>query len=924
MFAGFAAAAVGYLSGQLDGSPHFPLLANAVGLHVLLICTAAMALADVRRFRTMLLLVAVTHAVQVGSLILATALEALPDTVSIFQLVDAPATGVLGLWAVYGLCLTALFATLYRRAPRPGLPLPSEREVGWPQELLRFALVVNGAAFLFSIGFYVYRASEGEADFAFLAASVPKDALFLALTLLALRRPARWSSLTLVVVLGLFALVATNVALLLSGTISGPAPVFGSDPPLGGQGVDVARTWVLLDLVCNALLLTALWLYQRARYRLDYLSPPAVRALEAFADALFELVPETVPPRRVAEKVDDYLAAFKGRAKGRIHLALVGLYYLPILWHLAPFSALSRERRLAWAQRRFDDVDMAAAWPLGRVRRMLRALIRGSQQFAYVGYYSLREGWETTGFKPFSEREDFAQKVATVDPNRPGVDVVEPWEVCGRELEADVVVVGSGAAGAILAYRLAEAGRQVVVLERGPHVRPAQMTEDEMEMFARLYADGALQLSKDFEFQVTQGRCVGGSTTVNNGVCLEPSQAKKEEWLRRVPALKLDKLDTAFAAARSFVGVWRQPDAIRPKAAKKLEEGLVQTGRPVHRVEANIRDCLGSGYCNSGCAYGKKLSMLDTVLLHGQLRFGDRLRIVAECEARRIVRRHGRARAVKCRLSDGRRLRVTARDKVIVSAGAIASSRLLHRSLIGGRRVGKGLTFNLRTAVAARFPDVVDSWAGLQMTDWHRPSETTPWMIESWAVPVVSQALAMPGWFGHHERMMRELRHVGWAGILAGTETEGRVRRFPMPWNDSEFAFKPEGDELRALTDAFVAAAKALFAAGSETVMISTHRPIIVSRDGDTPEAAAGRVGACLDRFFEDSSDVLNLGSSHPQGGNSMSEDRRGGVVDSECRVHGYDNLYVCDASVFPTSVTVNPQLTVMALAEYTAQCMLG
>jgi choline dehydrogenase-like flavoprotein len=560
---------------------------------------------------------------------------------------------------------------------------------------------------------------------------------------------------------------------------------------------------------------------------------------------------------------------------------------------------------------------MSAWWPVGRIRRFWRTVIRGAQQFAYVGYYSLREGRETTRFEPFTERQGAAEKIATLPRRRRELDVIEPWEVSGSELEADVVIVGSGAGGAILAYRLAEAGRRVLVLERGPHVRPSQITEDEMEMFAKLYKDGALSFSRDFEFQVAQGQCVGGSTMVNNAVCIEPSDATKSEWKDLVPDLDVKELNDAFAEVEDFLHVGEQPDDVRTDAAKKLTAGLENSDlRPVDRVHANIAGCFGCGYCNSGCPYGKKLSMLDSVLRWGQQKFGPRLRIISECDARRIEHRRGRASAVKCRLSDGRSVRVSARQAVIVSAGAIASSRLLQRSFIAFWQAGKGLTFNLRTALAARFPTPVRSWAGLQMTDSYRRDGNTRWMIESWSVPVVSQALAMPGWFCDHEQNMRDLEHIGWAGVLVGAETEGRVLRLPMPWSTTEFEFEPKGRDLTALKEAFQTAAEALFTADATEVMVSTQHRLTVSRNGGSPKEAAQKL--------RDELDMLNLGSSHPQGGNSMSDGPASGVVDADCRVHGYTNLYVCDASVFPTSVTVNPQLTVMALAQYAANRMLG
>jgi hypothetical protein len=133
------------------------------------------------------------------------------------------------------------------------------------------------------------------------------------------------------------------------------------------------------------------------------------------------------------------------------------------------------------------------------------------------------------------------------------------------------------------------------------------------------------------------------------------------------------------------------------------------------------------------------------------------------------------------------------------------------------------------------------------MTDWHRPADDTPWMIESWSVPVVSQALAMPGWFGDHERNMKDLRRIGWAGVLVGAETRGRVRRLPLPWDDSEFDFKPVEPDLTALKDAFEVAAEALFEAGAEEVMVSTHRRLSVGRNGDDPKTAARRLRDRLD-----------------------------------------------------------------------------
>ncbi|HEY3231508.1 MAG TPA: GMC family oxidoreductase N-terminal domain-containing protein, partial [Roseiflexaceae bacterium] len=321
-------------------------------------------------------------------------------------------------------------------------------------------------------------------------------------------------------------------------------------------------------------------------------------------------------------------------------------------------------------------------------------MIRVAQQLAYLGYYSDKRTFASVGYAPFSERERFAEAITHVERERPRVAALAPRDLDGETINADVVVVGSGAGGAILGYKLAEAGREVLMLERGQHVDPSTFSEDEVEMFSKLYADGALQLSRDFRFQVLQGMCVGGSTVVNNAVCFDLPDAVLRHW--NDPdglnaGLDEARLRESFAAVRSWLHIRQQPNQFLHPGARKFIEGIERLGlnAPPNNfgvIDANIVDCIGCGYCNIGCAYGKKLSMLDTVLPWAQQKFGpDGLRILSECEAERILTSGGRAEAVVCKLSDGRTVRVNAKT-VVVSAGAINSSWLLIRSGLGGPR----------------------------------------------------------------------------------------------------------------------------------------------------------------------------------------------------------------------------------------------
>jgi choline dehydrogenase-like flavoprotein len=473
-------------------------------------------------------------------------------------------------------------------------------------------------------------------------------------------------------------------------------------------------------------------------------------------------------------------------------------------------------------------------------------------------------------------------------------------------------VVGSGAAGAIVAYRLAERGRSVLVLERGLHLHPSQFSDDEVKQISNLYADGALQLSRDFSFQVLQGMCVGGSTVVNNAVCFDLPNEVLQDWNSRGAGLEQQRLAKSFEAVRDLVQVRRPPSAHLQRGAEKFVEGAEKLGltQPQHEVkvvEANIADCPGSGYCNIGCPYGTKLSMLDKVLPEGQERFGvENLRVLPECRAERIETKNGRAEAVLARLGNGRKLRVEART-IVVSAGAIASSWLLMQSKVAKSSAGRNVCFNMGSPITAEFEERLDSFDGVQISHYYRPPAGSGYVMETWFNPVVSQALNMPGWLGDHRDNMSRFRHLTAAGVLVGTTKTGRLR--PALTGGVDIDFTPGKEDVETLIEALKLLSRIYLRAEAKRVMPSTFKFHEFTKESDLDQ---------LDDYVKNSK-YLSMGSGHPQGGNALSADPGKGVADPSFRVHGFENLFVCDASVFPTATTVNPQLTVMALADYAA-----
>jgi choline dehydrogenase-like flavoprotein len=248
-------------------------------------------------------------------------------------------------------------------------------------------------------------------------------------------------------------------------------------------------------------------------------------------------------------------------------------------------------------------------------------------------------------------------------------------------------------------------------------------------------------------------------------------------------------------------------------------------------------------------------------------------------------------------------------DEIVVAAGAVASSTLLQRSALGGDAVGRELYFNINSPLTAELPDRVESFAGLQMSHAYVPAGdgTPPYVLETWFNPPGTQALAMPGWFEQHYANMRRYAYMACAGALVGTTAPARVKAGKR--GAAQIEYTPSSQDLGNVVAGLELLGRIFLAAGATRIIPATFAYQEYSSEG----ALDG-----LSSFVRDNADLL-LTTAHPQGGNAV-----GTVVDEDFRVRGTENVFVCDASVFPSSVTVNPQLTVMAMAQYAARRITG
>ena len=388
-------------------------------------------------------------------------------------------------------------------------------------------------------------------------------------------------------------------------------------------------------------------------------------------------------------------------------------------------------------------------------------------------------------------------------------------------------MIGSGAGGAVVAARAAEAGRTVALLEEGAYVAGDAVVYDQHRMVAAPYKEHGLQTTVDLGMTILQGRALGGTTHVNNAICFridDPGllsgrgEGVMEEWRGLGCAIDEAGLRASYDRVEAELGVARIPDPLVGASGHALLDGwrAIDPRRPRSGVfRKNIRNCIGCGYCNYACPYGHKASTLETYVRAA----GERgAHVIPECKVERLVRRDETVAAVEARLRDGTPITVEA-GAVVVAAGAIGSSVLLMRSGLR-RNVGTRFSFNAATPVLGRYDEPRHSWAADQMTAYVDGGD---FLVESSFDPPMSVAVAMPGWAGEHLRRMDAYDHLARFGVLLGTRADGRVKRTAF-FRDTfgPVAWGMGADDLATMKRGIALAARIHFAAGVAEVYVAS------------------------------------------------------------------------------------------------------
>lgn len=491
--------------------------------------------------------------------------------------------------------------------------------------------------------------------------------------------------------------------------------------------------------------------------------------------------------------------------------------------------------------------------------------------------------------------------------------------VQGRQLPrgfdegCDVVVIGSGAGGAVVAAHLAEAGQRVLVLEEGPYYKPEEYgsfrpTETMRRMWREAGSFAAMGLGQTPIIGLTVGRCVGGSSVLTGGVCFRIPSEVHATWVNELglPELSEKNFEAAYLDVERRVQVKEVPAEARSRSTQKFVDGAAKLGIPMHPLRRNTHQCEGNGRCNFGCPKQAKLSV-DRSYLPSAIEHGAR--VVSDALVERILVDGGRAVGIEGRLLGGafgapsHRFRVRART-VVVACGTLHTPLLLMASGIRHPGIGRGITLHPALRISAYFDDVLNGWDGAMQSVYSHHFADEGIQLTGVYVPTNLIAAALPGVGAEHRRYVEKIPHLGIFGAMVHDDGGGTVR--PNPFGrEPILTYRMEPRDLVRLRRSITLLCELAFAGGAREV----YPPIF-----GLPAIRSMDEARRIEEMPLDARRIECI-ASHPLGSARMGNEPRRGVTSPWGEVYGVNGLFVADGSVLPTSIGVNSQVAIMSMA---------
>lgn len=508
-----------------------------------------------------------------------------------------------------------------------------------------------------------------------------------------------------------------------------------------------------------------------------------------------------------------------------------------------------------------------------------------------------------------AEAIGYRMECESTDPA--GLDAAELGDTrpAGDGLEADYVIVGSGAGGAAAAVVLAEAGFEVAILEAGPDTRNLPQFADPVSAAEAIYADGGLTFAEGRPLiPVPHATVVGGTTVINSGTCLRPSDTVLERWREALGISWTPNLGGRLDEVEQMLNVRTPPLEAIGRNGQLVAEGAERLGYSGHVLPRNAGGCTQCSACPQGCPLRAKRSM-DVSYLPRAVRAGAR--IAAGVQAGRIRFEGRRAVAVEGRIgagrgvaggvaNPGREFIARARHGVVCAGGGFGTPDLLLRSGVRHPELGRNLRLHPAIWVGARFDEPVRGWEGIMQSYKIDAFASRQVFMEATFTPLAMATQWLPGVGRAHQQRVESFELIGSNGVHICDSSAGRVSLTPS--GRTRITYRLNRKDQKSFYFGIARAAEIWFAAGATEVYPQVSgSPILFPGQERRFERRPPHISQ------------LRLEAFHPMGTARLAAAERDGVVGLDGEVRGHESLFVADGSVLPEAPGVNPMLTILA-----------
>jgi len=484
----------------------------------------------------------------------------------------------------------------------------------------------------------------------------------------------------------------------------------------------------------------------------------------------------------------------------------------------------------------------------------------------------------------------------------------------------DVCIIGSGAGGAVVADILCSAGVDVVMLEEGGYYTKDKYKEfNPVDSFKYLYRDyGATITYGNVNIIMPLGKAVGGTTVVNSATCFRTPDYVLEDWKTTYNVINASpkEMETYFQRVEKRIDVHEVTSDILGKNGLIFKKGADALGLSNGFLRHNIVGCKGHGRCTMGCPIDAKkgvhLNFIPSALKAG-------LRLYSDTRAEQLILKGKKIVEIKGKIINPNNRKeffsISVKPKLLVlSAGAVYTPYLLKKNNINlSSHLGKHLTIHPAARVLGLFDELVEGYKGVPQGNYVDEWSEEGIMLEGiFTPPEIGLPIVSPiGYEGKELAML--FNNVSAFGVMVSDKySSGKVLRGIDGMPIILYNFKDADKEK--MIKGIAETARIYFAAGAKKVYLPIHGIESLESIDDIKKLYTHKIKA----------NDIDMMAFHPLGTARMGEIPKHSVVNSFGKVHALENLFISDGSIFPSSLGVNPQITIMAFSMRNAEYIVN